>query len=337
MQSSTEIILHTTSNNTLTATTKPVSVNWYYSARFWVSFGTAGALLNVLEAIFIYFRRRQKTVYGLTLASLCAADILGSICFIIAGALRLHEYSGPLTVKFHRNTALHSSWSAGHAALFFSVGTSFVHITIIAVQRLFVVLWPIAFKTWFTRKRCAILLAITWISFFLSGAVGYFFVQGIWTASYYLMLVVGAILVICYTVICSKTWRAAKKRQLIAVSVRRTSDVEKTVLLSLSVTIAFLVCTCPQSIFYLIVLEEQDLTFYHLVNSMISVNPFLDAVIYFCFYHDCSSKTNTKQEQTYSTPVTKKHAFAPTPETLRMKAMLASREELRASVPSVTI
>ena len=321
-------VLNTTSNTTTTATAAAVRVNWYYSARFWVAFGVAGVVFNLLEAIFIYFNRKHRTVFGLTLVSLCLADVLGSTCFMVAGALRLVEYKGPLIVRVQPNTSFSTSWRVVHAALFFSVGTSFVHISIIAVQRLFAVLRPILFKTWFTRKRCAILLIITWVLMFLSGVVGYFFVQGIWTASFYLMLVVGVILIVCYTVICFKSWADGKRRQLIAVSVGRKSDIEKIASMSLAVTTAFLVCTCPQAIYYLYVREDHDLTFYHLVNSVISTNPCLDALIYFCFYHDCKKKNSKKLDPTCLTPVTKRQTMNSMP----LKCIYASQNELRGSM-----
>ena len=331
-------VLNTTSNATATVTAGLVRVNWYYSARFWVSFGVAGIPLNLLEAICIYIKKKHKTVFGLTLSSLCVADILGSICFMVAGALRLFEYNGPLTVRIQPNTSFSTSWRAGHAALFFSVGTSFVHIMIIAIQRLSAVLWPIMFKTWFTRKRCAILLTATWISLFVSGAIGYFFIQWLWTASYYFMLVTGIILIICYTVICSKSWIDTKRRQLIIASGRRKYDVEKTVSMSLAVTMAFLVCTCPQAIFYLYIVNDQDLTFYHLVNSIISINPCLDAIIYFSFYNDCRScAQNKKQDHTVSTPVSRRQKIASISRGIQMKTILASQDDLRNSVPSFTI
>ena len=329
--------INTTLNTTKSATVAPVRVNWYYSARFWVSFGVAGSILNVFEAVFIYSKRKHRTGFGLTLASLCAADFLGGLCFLIAGALRLAEYLGPLTVEIIPNTSFSSSWQAGHAALFFSVGTSFIHILIIALQRLFAVVSPILFKVWFTRKRCAFILIATWLVLFLSGIVGYFFVQGIWTVSYYLMLVVGICLIICYTLICLKSWRDARKRQLMMPSIEQKSDVEKTVSISLAITIAFLVCTCPQAVFYLYINDDQDLTLYHIVNCVISANPCLDSVIYFAFYHDCSRKEGNKQDNTYTTPITKRKPIVSKQETLPLTTRFGSQEQFRGSVPSVSI
>ena len=324
---------NTTSNATVTATVAAVRVNWYYSARFWVSFGVAGVIFNFLEAILIYLNRKHRTVFGLTLVSLCIADILGSACFMVAGVLRLIEYKGPLTVTIQPNTSFSTSWRVGHGALFFSVGTSFTHILIIAVQRLFAVLWPIFFKTWFTRKRCVILLIITWVSLFLTGVIGFFFVQAILTTSYYLMLVVGVMLIICYTIICLKSWADGKRRRLITASAGRKSDIEKITSMSLAVTTAFLVCTFPQVIFYLFVRKVDDLTFYHLVNSIISTNPCLDALIYFCFYHDCKNKNSKKQDHTCLTPVSKRQTINSTP----LNSRCASQNELRGSMVSIRV
>lgn len=328
--------METNNSSNHTTSESAVRVNWYYSARFWVAFGVAGILLNICEGVFIYFNKKHRTAFGLTLASLCLADILGGISFTLAGAWRLAEYNGPLTVQLVPNTSFIASWKAGHGALFFSVGTSFVHIMIIAIQRLFAVISPIVFKAFFTRRRCAILLIITWTALFISGVIGYFYVQNLWTASYLLMLAVGSILIICYIVICCKSWLYSKKRQLMtAGSTKSKSTVEKTVLVSVAVTLAFLVCTFPQSIFYLFVRDVEDLTFYHIVNCIISMNPCLDSLVYFCFYHEWGTDTDNKQNQTHTTPVMKHRPVKTKEESIPLTSKLTSKEPV--PIPSVVI
>lgn len=325
-------------SNATTAEAIITRVNWYYSARFWVSFGVAGAVLNIFEGFFIYFKSKHRTVFGLTLASLCVADLLGGISFTIAGALRLYEYDGSLTVRIIADTSFSVTWKAGHGVLFFSVGTSFIHIMIIAVQRLFAVFSPIAFKTWFTRRRCAILLIVTWALLLITGVIGYFFIKGIWTVSYYLMLIVGSVLVLCYTAICCKAYAHSKKRRLMTISVESKSGMEKTVSLSVAITIAFLVCTLPQAIFYLYILDSDDLTFYHSVNCLISMNPFLDSVIYFCFYHDFSrNKSSRRRNQTHTTPIMQHKSAASQKKDNVPLTSKGSKQLLQDSVASVTV
>ena len=325
-------------NNTTVAIL--IQVNWYYSCRFWIAFGLTGLLLNIFEAVAIFHSKKHKGVFGLTLASLCVADILGSFCFLLAGSLRLHEYAGFFTITINENSPFASSWKAGHAALFFSVGISFAHIVFIAVQRFFAVFLPFRFKTFFTYKINAVVLSITWFLFLLSGVIGYFYSQGILQATYYLILAMGFILVITYSALCYKARRDFVRRKTLAPGSKsqtrtRKTTIGKTVSVSLAITLAFLCCTYLHPIYYLFVLEVEDLTFYHLVNSQISANPMLDAVIYFCFYYDCKREVHDLENNIASTPAFQ-HKFNRQEEILLQKVTLKNKVVTKP-VPSMTI
>eukprot|EP00112_Aurelia_sp_Birch-Aquarium-sp1_P009574 Seg2092.3 transcript_id=Seg2092.3/GoldUCD/mRNA.D3Y31 product="Protein SMG9" protein_id=Seg2092.3/GoldUCD/D3Y31 len=80
--------------NAALPTNAAMIVNWFYTARFWLAFGSAAFILNILEAVSILRIRKYKSVFGLTLFSLCIADIFGGFSFTICGLLRLIESSG---------------------------------------------------------------------------------------------------------------------------------------------------------------------------------------------------------------------------------------------------
>ena len=267
-----------------------VRVNWYFSARFWLSFGLVGFMTNVFEAILICYRRKHKSIFGMTLFSLCIADILSSLCFFVVGLMRLIEYDGSSTITITPNTKFVKAYHGGHGALFFSMGTSFVHIIIIAVQRLFAVFMPFRYKSSFRYKHCLILLISVWILFFGVGVIGYFFIKLLWYATYIMSLTVCGVLILSYTAIVIKNYRADRRREVLVINrdsehIKNLPKVTHKILnLSIAVTVAFLLCTFPHAIFYLFL--KLHMAMYHTVNSAISINPFLDSIIYFFFYRD---------------------------------------------------
>ena len=285
----------TLSNFTTSKQIQLVDVNWYYSSRFWLAFGIAGFLFNILELVVIIRQKKYKEVFGLSLTSLCIADIIGSLTLSLAGGLRLISYPGRETFPIYEKTSLATGWKVGHGSLQFAVGTSFMHIVFIAIQRLFAVLLPLKFKANFTYARCAAGIIITWLIMFIYGTFAFFFSKVLLNMSYYLVLVMELILIITYGAITFKTWRDDKKRASLqpkANSQATTDDaVNKVLFHSLAVTFAFLICTLPHSVFYIYLVVQRltayhDLSTYHTVNSLISINPFLDPLIYFFFqYH----------------------------------------------------
>ena len=284
------------------ATTLPstvsTNINWYYSSRFWLAWGTAGFLFNILEFIVILRQKKQKEKFGLTLASLCIADIIGSLSLGVTGGLRLLKYSGPESFAIYEKTTTALLWRAGHGSLQFSVGTSFMHIVFIAIQRLFAVLMPLKFQANFTYARCAAGVIITWLVMFIYGTlVTLVFNPFIHYLSFCSVLVMELILIITYGAITFKTWKDDKKRASLkskSSSQGSTDDATHRVLFhSLAVTLAFLICTMPHSIFYIYVKIHRlqpthNLNAYHVVNVLISINPFLDPLIYFFFMNHLS-------------------------------------------------
>jgi len=281
-------------NNTTITQKIFAQVNWYYSARFWLSFGLIGIVTNTFELLIIRRRKKYKSIFGMTLVSLCIADILSSICFFAVGLTRVIEYDGEALLTIVPGTKRAVVWQVGHGALFFTMGTSFVHVSIIALQRFFAVFMPLRYNSSFRKKHCLILLLTVWILFFAGGVLGYFYLLHIWYATYVLTLAVCIALVLCYTAIVTKNYYAEQKRRRLMIarvpegSKHGRTVSSKVLRLSLAVTVAFLLCTLPHSIFYLFV--NANWVYYHTVNSMISVNPLLDSVVYFLFYYPSDKK-----------------------------------------------
>ena len=312
-------------NNTTITQKIYAQVNWYYSARFWVSFGLIGVVTNAFELLIIRKKKKHNSIFGMTLVSLCLADILSSICFFVVGMTRIIEYDGEALLAIVPGTKRAVVWQVGHGALFFSMGTSFIHIIIIALQRSFAVFMPLKYNSSFRKKHCLILLLTVWILFLAGGVLGYFYLMHIWYVSYVLTLAVCIGLVLCYTAIVTKNYYAEQKRRLLMISNKpegskhgRTVS-SKVLRLSVAVTVAFLLCTLPHSIFYLFV--NTNWAYYHTVNSIISVNPFLDSVVYFVFYYQSDKKKSEighiSQPKQQATSGTSGLSPGPTPNTDR--------------------
>ena len=281
----------TVSTPNATISTLFTLVNWYYSSRFWLTFGTAGFLFNILELIVIFKQKKHKEIFGLTLTSLCIADIISSLSLGLVGGLRLLKYSGPKTLRIYGNTELASTWRAGHGAMMFSIGTSFTHMVIIAVQRLFAVFLPLKFMAFFTYNHCALLIIVIWLLTFVYGLIAFFFSHFMLKVSYYMIVIMGLTLIIIYGAITLKTWKDDKKRARLASKAYTTNptddSIHRVVFHSLAVTLAFLVCNIPHSVLYLFFtkINVTFVTFYHTVNCLISLNPLLDPLIYFFFHY----------------------------------------------------
>ena len=276
--------VNSTTNGTVT-TIAPIIVNWFYTARFWLPFGSAAFILNILEAVAILKIRKYKSVFGLTLLSLCIADIFGGLSFAICGLLRLIESSGRETIYIVSNSKFKKSYQVGHAALFFSVSSSFFHVLIIAMQRLLAVFSPLKFKVLFTYKICAILLALTWLLSLALCVLAFYSVLILFFVTFYTTFIVCIVLVIIYAAICYQTMLTTKRRRAMAVNSADSDSMMKVIRVSLTVTIAFLVCTFLHPVYYLFVNGKIPNPMYHLVTSIIAVNPFLDPLIYFFFFH----------------------------------------------------
>ena len=271
-------------------------VNWYYSARCWLSFGLIGVVTNILEVSTICYKKKYKSIFGMTMLSLSISDVLSSLCFLVVGLMRIIEYDGNSLLSIIPGTKRAVAWQGGHGALFFAMGTSFIHIIFIAVQRFFAVFMPLRYMSSFHSKHCLILLICIWLLFFAGGVIGYFYLKEIWYVSYILTLAVNLTLVLCYTAIVVKNFRAERNRRRLlgerydVTKVRSTAS--KVLRVSVAVTGAFFLCTCPHAIFYLFV--NKYWIYYHTVNSMISINPFLDSLFYFAFYYRGDSTKNKK-------------------------------------------
>ena len=291
-------LMNTTLSSTVSTISEPlIYINWYYSSRFWLALGTAGFLCNILEFIIILRQKKHKEKFGLTLTSLCIADIIGSLSLGVTGGLRLLKYSGPKSFAIYEKTTMALLWRVGHGSLQFAVGTSFMHIIFIAIQRLLAVLMPLKFKANFTYARCAAGVILTWLVMFIYGTFTFLFSRFMHHLSYYFVLIMELILIITYGAITLKTWKDDKKRASLkseSSSQGSTDDATHRVLFhSLAVTLAFLICTMPHSIFYIYLiihrlLPSHDLNTYHVVNVLISINPFLDPLIYFFFMNHLS-------------------------------------------------
>lgn len=267
--------MNSSSNSTTTAVW---TIHWYISARCWLAFGSTGLILNIIELIFLISKRKHHSVFGVTLLSLCAADILACLSFTFAGSVRIAKYSGRLPVKILPNTTFYEIWKATNAFIVTSVSASGLHITVIAIQRLCSVFLPLKIRSVFTTKRCVAVLVAAWVISATGGLlvhfIGYALVLGI---SCYFMAVVAIIIPLIYTAISIRICLKARERRVMTSSDEGSSL--RVVFHSIAVTLAYSACSFPLVVYVLFL--RRNLSLYDIVTPLVCINHFVDPLIYF--------------------------------------------------------
>ena len=117
-----------------------------------LSFGLLIAILNIAEIVIIAKIRRKKKVYEILLLSLSASDCMFGLsnsfiaAFYIANACRLDNLL-----------------ETAYTLYVFFVLTSIFHLLFTTVDRLVAVFRPIQYRTYLSRRRFFICIAILWI------------------------------------------------------------------------------------------------------------------------------------------------------------------------------
>ena len=231
--------------------------------------GILGLIANVFQAAYCKIMKKHKTDFEMSLISLCLADIFTSLTLIGLGSV---EITFKLKVYYFVMNILLNSFGI----------TMFIHTILIAAQRLIAVVYPLRVKIILSKRRFYVLLALTWILGCTYGIGIAFAVKTFIRVNCYVIFVSSIALMTLYAGISFKTYRKDKvSRHLTRREDRRRS---RAVLLhSFLVTTAFIICFVPFAIHYLFI--ENLKPIFILFDLLVSINPLLDAVVYFYIKH----------------------------------------------------
>ena len=241
---------------------------------------TLGLMANSFQGTYCIIKKKYKTNFEKSLISLCFADIFTSLALIGLGCA---EVSFKLGLYYFAMNILVSS----------SATTMFNHTILIAAQRLIAVVYPLRVKIIISKRRFYVLLALTWILSCIFGIVLALAVEKFVRVNCYMVFVSSIELIIFYAGISYTTYRKDKgSRQL-----TRHEDMSRSravLLHSILVTSAFIICFVPFAIYYLFFFKTLK-PISILFELLVSINPLLDAIIYFYMKH-CQRNKEPKVE-----------------------------------------
>ena len=231
------------------------------------------------ELIVHYFmicKKKYRTPFGMNILSLCIADILACITFLLYACIMIGVYSGSVVatgLAFKSKTTF-------QVCIYITIAVSLIHILIIATQRLCAIIFPCAFNHWLTIRRCKLLLITAWV-IGLPYGIAYSYYHIVAIVSCYQIIIVGIALVAVYCTICYKSSENAKRRTSMTFSQNKQN--ERIILHSTAVTIVFIACKYPYSINYLFIANNRTLRKYF--YGLIALRPLMDPLIYFFVNH----------------------------------------------------
>ena len=233
-------------------------------------FGILGLIANVFQAAYCKIMKKYKTDFEKSLISLCLADIFTSLTLISLGCA---EITFKLKVYYFVMNILLNSFAV----------TMFIHTILIAAQRLIAVVYPLRVKIILSKRRFNVLLALTWILGCTYGIGTVFAVEEFVQVICYVIFASCIALVTSYAVLSYTTYRKNKGSQCLTHHGDRIRS--RAVLFhSLLVTSAFIICFVPFAIHYLF-LPKTLKPIFILLDLLVSINPLLDAIVYFYMMH----------------------------------------------------
>ncbi len=260
--------------------------------------GFLGIVANIAQLILMFRDNRQKkSAFGLTILSLNIADLFASMGFFLLGAIRFTFVFKVIDLALFRSLV-----KTVYASLAFSLTSSFTHVAFIAIQRVLAVAFPFKVKRIITKSRCYISLAVMW---FISVALAFvlvFHLKLVFKLISCISIVVGVALIAIYSVVCYKTMKRSMVHNFSENAQRRRHQTEKGVLMySVAITCVFIICNYPKGLNQFI----RYPTFVYITsNSILSVNPLLDTMLYFMASY-CRRKTSREGSYNTSTRIEK--------------------------------
>ena len=247
--------------------------DWDIAVILWLAFGVIGLVLNIFEFIFIICKKKHATQFGLNLLSLSVADTIACLSYCFYASVMISIYAGFSTA----NSSTYRARAIAQLLIFSSITTSFTHIVLIALQRLWAVLFPYTFSHVFTVKNNIRLLTLAWIIASMY-SVGYIFSNMFAEIACYQIFIVGTALIIIYCVITYKARRKLGRRR----SHVQSNHNRKILLHSIGVTLIYTVCNFPYAINFLFFSNHRAVRKYF--YALLMIRPLVDPLIYLSLY-----------------------------------------------------
>ena len=235
-----------------------------------------GIGLNAFQLLHTCRKNRKQTPFERSIFSLSIADLLSS-SFTLAFMIYSHLWHNSLL-------QINSDITKSIAVLVqYSILSSIFHLLFIALIRITAALWPLKFRLHITSRFSNMSIATIWILSLVLSNVNVFLT----TADIigYILVSTQALFLATYIIICcvvKKQDEAAKR--LSTGSQNRPFVFRYTLLHSLFVTSAFILCTLPAALFYVDVLNRFDQSYvYEWARWMFYLNPMADSMLYFYF------------------------------------------------------
>eukprot|EP00795_Rhopilema_esculentum_P008358 gene8358-14327_t len=239
-----------------------------YFKTVFPTIGGVGVIANTLLIAALYKERKLKRPFQMTILSLAVADLLNCIWLTVAGPVK--PPPGHKLQPVYRKVYL--------AVVALSATTSMLHLMFVTLQRLIAVLLPFRSAQLITQQRCAVVIALIWLT--SAAAIWLSYMENIkrmiLTYTPALTFICALTLIVSYSFICYRVW--LRKR---LASTASSSQSEYILLYSILVTVLFIICTFPASVTIL-----YDKKFSESWNDALVIywlNAVIDPAIYFLF------------------------------------------------------
>ena len=250
----------------------------FFQASYFISEVVAllGIGLNAFQILHTVRKNSKRTPFESSIFSLSIADLLSSssaLAFMIYWHLRdnsLIQINSD--IKKPMNVMLQ-----------YSILSSIFHLLYMTFIRIFAVLWPIKSRLLITSRFSNISIGSIWIMSFVFSIVNEFLI----TADIigFIVLSTQASFIAIYTIICCivKKQDGAASR-LSTGSQKRPPVFRNTLLHSVFVTSAFIICTLPMALFSVSIVQRVDPSYtFEWARWMFYLNPMFDSMLYFYF------------------------------------------------------
>ena len=250
----------------------------FFQASYFISEAITllGITLNAFQILHTIRNNRKATPFDLFIFSLSVADLLSS-----SVALLFMIYWHLIHNSIIKNNPVIDIISI--VLLQYCILSSMFHLVFIAILRVTAVVSPFKFRHLITSNLPYTLIVIIWVLSLVSSVVNVFLVA--LDAIGYVVSTVEALLVVIYITICC----AVKKQddsmtQLATCRQQRPPIFRHTLLHSVYVTSAFILCTLPATLFSIGAVKRVNPSYvYEWVRWMFYLNPSVDSLLYFYF------------------------------------------------------
>ena len=264
--------------STTRSTFKNRKFDWDLSVFLWLAFGIIGITLNTAEVVQLIRKRRCAIHFRLHLLSLGLADIIGCLAYCLYAFVMISVYAGFASA----NQSTLAVRAASQVIIFGALTLSFIHVVMIALQRLCAIIFPHVFARKFTPGKCCALIITMWIVSVMY-SVTYVYSETFGVVACYQTFTVGFGLIIIYCLITYKTRTNKTDTQCARRQSRVQSKQNRRIFFhSVCVTVVFVACDFPYAINFLFFSNHRAVRKYF--YGLLAVRPLLDPLVYFFLY-----------------------------------------------------